>query len=129
MPKEAHMDRTTRRIAADILARTVEHGGGTFEGATLLPFEPKVGYAVGIGGVAVPVQTLDIEMVAWVARAVASEYMTSHVGTWLNNGTVFIDAVRYFEAGPAGLARATQVARDAGQLAFYDFGNQKDITL
>jgi hypothetical protein len=119
------MDQTALNAANQVLADLVQNGGGTYEQGTLLPFTPKVGYAVGIGGVRYPAAGFDAEVVFWLSRAVATEYETSYVGTWLKDGTVHLDAVRYF--GPERAHQALACAYYYGQEAIYDFAAGESV--
>ena len=117
------MDITLKRQADRAIADLVEHGGGTYEPRTLLPFEPTDGYAVGVGGVTIPEAGCTSDVLAWAARAVAGEYITSYVGTWLNDGVVYIDAVRYVK----DLNRAFVIGQGASQRAVYGFAEKEAI--
>jgi len=121
------MDTTTTQQATTIVADLANDGGGTYETATLIPFKPEVGFAVGIGGVRYPASLFTPGVAAWLLRAVGQEYETSFVGTWLDNETVCVDAVRYF----AGSNRkdALLAGYQAGQDAIYDFGMSESIYL
>lgn len=121
------MDKHVRKLAHEALARTVNDGGSTFEGRTMLPFTPGVGFSVGIGGAILPATTVTGEALAWLARRIAQEYETTYVGTWLNEGKVYVDAVRYF--GAHGREDAIACAREHGQLAIYDFAAGEAIML
>lgn len=109
------------------VAITAEQGGGTFYAGTLQPFTPEDGYAVGIGGAAFPAEAFTAEVAAWLLAAVAAEYRTQFVGTWLHEGKVYIDAVRYFL--PDERVKAEVVAINAGQLAIFDFATKTEVTL
>lgn len=119
------MDRITERAAKQVLADLVSNGGGTYERGTLLPFKPEGGFAVGIGGLNLPVNLVTVEAVAWAAKAVTTEYEAGFVGTWLHDGKVYFDAVAYY--GDA--KRALAAGRAAGQEAIYDFAKQEVIAL
>jgi hypothetical protein len=110
-----------------VAAYTAEHGGGTFESATLLPFEPKDGYAVGlVSGTPVilsasgPVECLDKYV-----RHIAGEYAAPFVGTWLNGDRIHIDPVEYVN----DRERAIGLGRVRGQAAIYDFAAGESIDL
>ena len=49
----------------------------------------------------------------------------SGVGTWVHDGKIYFDLVQHFH----GIDRATEVAKERGEIAIYDCKNQKDITL
>lgn len=110
--------------AQRMLADLVENGGGTYVRRTLEPFAPSHGYAVGVGGVAIPACDCTADVIAWCAKGVAGEYMTDYVGTWLSNDVVYIDAVRHIEPGDL----AIRLASDLGQQAIYDFATGESIT-
>lgn len=109
-----------------VIAYTAEHGGGTFEQGTFLPFEPKSGYAVAIGGARVSAEA-DLQVVRMLLHVVPQEYEASFVGTWLEGGTLFIDAVRYFAADRR--EAALLAGYQAGQQAIYDFAAGESIYL
>lgn len=90
------MDYILERQANVVVADLAEHGGGTYERGTLLPFKPETGYAVAIGGIRLPASMVTAEQAAWALKAVGGEYETSLVGTWTDGGTVYFDAVRFF---------------------------------
>lgn len=119
------MDSTLERQANVVLADLVANGGGTYEGKTLLPFTPTTGFAVGIGGIHLPADTVTAEAVVWAMKAVASEYETAFVGTWLDDGIVYFDAVHYVVA----LDRAMRLGQQAGQKAIYSFATKEALPL
>jgi hypothetical protein len=121
------MDRIVLRQAQEVLARTVNAGGCTFDARTLLVQTWSGGYAVGLGGANLPAEAVTAEALVWLAKAVASEYETTFVGTWLHDGKVSIDAVKYF--GAHAREDAIQAGIDAGQQAIFDFAAGEDITL
>lgn len=120
-------DATLLRLAGDVVHQTFANGGGTYEGATLLPFTPKGGFAVGIGGINFPDTALTPEAIAWLARRVSGEHGTVYIGTWLDGGRVYIDAVEYYGADRMLAARARGVER--GQIAIYDFEMGRPVML
>lgn len=121
------MDRITTPLAQDVLARTVENGGDTFEARTLLPQTWAAGYAVALGGATIKATEATPAAIAWIAKAVAGEFETTYAGTWLDGDRLCIDAVRYF--APDNRERAIEAGRAAGQKAIYDFGTGGDIVL
>jgi hypothetical protein len=122
-PKEAHVDKITQ--AQQVLADLAENGGGTYNQRDLTPFSPIAGYAVAIGGAVMPAKDVTADSIIWTCRAVAGEYMTDLVGTWLNEGSVYIDAVRHIR----NRETAIRLGQEAGQLAIYDFGAKESIDL
>jgi hypothetical protein len=125
--KEVHMDRILEAQANAVLSDLVNNGGGTYQQGTLLPFSPDKGYAVAIGGVKLPADCATVSMVEWALRQVAREFFTSYVGTWLDEGVVYCDAVVYFANDQ--FERACAAGREAGQKAIYDFGQKVSVTL
>jgi hypothetical protein len=121
------MDRTLERQANIGLADLAQDGGGTYQAGTLLKVVWPVGYVVGIGGVALPAANVDAATFVWAARMAATEYNGSFVGTWLDEGRVYFDAVEYFGADRREDAIQRGIA--LGQKAIYDFGAQADIIL
>lgn len=119
------MDRILERYALAALDRTTVMGGGTFEGRTMLPFEPRDGYAVAVGGVTIKADEVTPDVLAWSARAVVGEWDTAFVGTWVEKGVMYIDAVQYV----SDRERAMALGREHQQLAIYDFAEQEVITL
>lgn len=120
-------DRTLEAASNVVLSDLANNGGGTYERGTLLPFTPKVGYAVGIGGLHLPANIVTSRTVQWASKAAASEFNANYVGTWLKDGTVYFDAVRYF--GPERRSDALLAGVAAGQEAIYDFAAGESIYL
>lgn len=116
------MDRTTQQQAAQMLADLANDGGGTYERSTFIPFRPKDGYAVGVGGAKFPASGFTIEVAGWLGKACAEEYDELFFGTWLDGETVHIDAVRYFAAG--SFDEAHLLALKLQQAAFYSFADK-----
>jgi hypothetical protein len=122
MAIERITDTAADRVAADL----VEFGGGTYEAGTLTPFVPTSGFAVGVGGFNLPADGVTVEQIRFGSK-VAGEYGELFVGTWLDDGTVYFDAVRYFGADRREAAIALGIARE--QAAIYDFGAKASIIL
>lgn len=122
---------TTDQIALNaanvILADLAESGGGTYERGTLLPFRPKDGYAVGIGGTRYPASSFGADEALWLTAAAGGEWDTAYVGTWTDGGEVFVDAVRYF--GADRREAAILCGYQHGQAAIYDFAAGESIYL
>lgn len=113
--------------AQEALIATVENGGGTFFGDTLMPVDIRRGYAVGVGGVTLdPAKVTDEVLREWATR-VGQEWGTSFVGTWLDNGIFYLDAVQVFAEGRR--AAALEAARSSGQKAIYDFATHSVVSV
>ncbi len=104
-----------QQLIADLHA----NGGGTYEAVSLAPFSPTEGYAIGIGGPTFRLQDIDGASLAIVLRDLAATAGTGYVGTWLDSGTVYLDAVVY-TTDPRTAART---AYEHKQKALYDFGS------
>jgi len=119
------MDQTFGQACADVLTDLAMNGGGTYEAKTLIPFTPCHGWAVGQAGIHLPARDVTVATIAWATKAVSSEYETSFVGTWLDGGVVYFDAVHYVVA----VDRATSLGIEYGQKAIFDFARQEAVTL
>lgn len=120
------MDSILEQAIGQVAADLAENGGGTYEQGTLLPFRPTTGFAVAVGGVTIAASA-PLSVLGMLCRTVAGEYGESFVGTWLDGGTISIDAVRYFAGDQR--ASALLLGYQTGQKAIYDFGLQEDIVL
>jgi K+-transporting ATPase A subunit len=121
-------DAIANKAALAVIADLASNGGGTYGNSTLLPFKPPAGYAVGIGGLVMPAECATPSMVLWAFRQVSREHPTaSFIGTWLDNGVVYIDAVEYFATTrrPSAMLRGME----CGQKAIFDFAAGEAITL
>lgn len=123
------MDPITKTRIDKVMADLANDGGGTYQAGTFLPVTWGAGFAVATAdGLAFPAEVATESMLAWAMRQVSRENpRTSYVGTWLDNGVVYIDAVRFFAEDRR--EAAIQAGREAGQLAIYDFGQKESITL
>lgn len=121
------MDHTLATAARKVMADLAEHGGGTYERGTLLPFTPTEGFAVVVGGIHLPEKDVTEEAVEWAMRSVAGEFLTAYVGTWVSEGVVYFDAVRYFAADR--YLGALAAGEEAGQKAIFDFTDNKAVYL
>ena len=118
---------------ADVLRDLAFDGGGTYESGSYLPFRPSDGYSVAFeGGVKVPSRVVTIEFLTTWLKAVATEFESSFVGTWMDQdahgergGTVYIDAVRYIRSRDEAIAFG--IAQH--QIAIWDFAAGEAITL
>lgn len=126
------MEGKQRMNASDILAQTLEHGGGTFrpDGGRI----PSDGYVVAIheGTFArLPIhQTDDGPVVAesafvHILSALGDLYPGALIGTWIDKGTLHVDPVLIVP----NVAQATAIGRATSQQAIYDLRRQETITL
>jgi hypothetical protein len=121
------MDTSAQAKGSAMIADLANNGGGTYVQRTLESLRPIAGFAVGVGGLAVPVAECTAEVIAFLAKGVAGEYMADYVGTWLDDGIVYIDAVNLF--GADDRAKAEACGRFYGQKAIFDFGAKESIDL
>ena len=119
------MNGYTQEALNAALADLAESGGGTYKGRTLEKVQPTSGFAVGIGGFAMPAGNVTADVLGWAVHAVAGEFFADHVGTWLDDGTVYFDAVRIVP----DLAAAIKLGYEHGEKAIYDFENAESIAL
>jgi len=113
---------TNDPIAA-LMAYTIENGGGTFEQGTYLPFKPADGYAVAIAGITLTEADATYEAIKRWGKAIVTEHEASFLGTWLNEGLLYLDAVVYIR----DLDFALRTASAHNQLAIFDFANMTSI--
>lgn len=119
------MERYSINATNAALGDLARDGGGTYNRDDLSPFRPIAGYAVAVGGVELAYGGVTGDVLGWAADAVASEFSTHLVGTWLDDGIVYIDAVRHIR----NRETAIKLGQDAGQQAIYDFATGESITL
>jgi hypothetical protein len=108
---------------ADVVAITINDGGGTFEAGTGLRFAPDQGYAVALcrGTYAFATRADDL---ATLGHRVAQEFGASYFGTWIDDKDVIhVDPVAYI----VDRGRAIALAIDNEQLAIYSFGDRTVI--
>jgi hypothetical protein len=108
------------------MATTVDQGGGTFW-TTGEPFAPSSGYAVAIGGVILDPETTGAFRLRRAFRTVSRDYGASFVGTWLDDGQLYVDSVRFY--GPDYRDLAIADGREHNQLAIFDFAAGESIAL
>lgn len=102
------------------IAKTISDGGGTFYADTLTDAYLTVGYVVGVGGAVIDLATgITPEDFGRTAQRVAQEFDTTYVGTWVDGGKLYIDAVVVI----ADAGRAFDLALAKGQEAIYDVAN------
>ncbi len=108
------------------IAKTVDQGGGTFA-TDGTPFEPESGYAVGVGGIILDPATTGAFRLRHAFRQVHKDFGGNYVGTWLDEGQLYVDAVAYLWSDERDAA--ISLARSCNQLAIYDFAAGESITL
>lgn len=122
--------------ASGVIDHTLRMGGGTFCGITGEAFDLQIGYMVG--GF-VPTATVDMsgdypdQRHAVAKRAVAAfcnthadvlSRGTTYLGTWMHEGTLYIDASEQV----TGEDHALQVAASRGELAIWDNATGCEVT-
>lgn len=87
----------TAKDAAKLVASTLENQGGTFDPVSFEPVEMDSGYFVSKeGGIEVPEDEFDESIVrGWLAANRLSP--GDYIGTWIEDGVVYLDATRWFE--------------------------------
>lgn len=111
-------------LAMNLLDSAVENGGGTFnsDGETF----SGVGYVVG--GKA-PTLTLSATVIGPASVQMVDAWLFNNksrfYGSWLDNGTIYIDAVDIIDS----LVQAEELGRSRGELAIYDMAAGEDIRL
>lgn len=112
----------------DILTATLRDGGGTWS-SDLLPIGRWNVWAVGgsLPGQTIPLQEAAAPGPAGIDGAVARLQLdgASYIGTWLDEGTVYIDAIDLIE----DTDEAIKVASERGELAIYNLATGQTIRL
>lgn len=102
---------------------TLENGGGTFtkDGAIR---EYGNGYMVGVD---IPTIIVPLNNLTEIEQAIErmAEDTPYHIGTWVHDGNVYIDAARHIEL----LAVAEEVAQARGELAIWDCAALEEIAI
>lgn len=112
----------------DLYRETIASGGGTLHASTLDPIRPSSGWAVAIvpndGSIQCDADNAAAFMVG-IARLHADYPATPYIGTWVNDGTIYIDPVVILPDRESVIA----LARALGQLAVYNFatGEAEDV--
>ena len=81
-------------IAKLIAERTLENGGCTM---SIDGCEPLTGFAVGTGGIVVPLSQFSEEVVERFSQSIGErvlingERFGAYIGTWVDNGMVYLD--------------------------------------
>ena len=105
---------------AELVADLREKGGGTYTKGFLARRNYNTGYAVAKAGISLPASIMDEpEALRFILYAVGQEFDTPLVGTWLDDGRVYFDAVQYFQGWAA--QPAIRFAVEHNQQAVWDF--------
>ena len=111
--------------AQNIIADTVQNGGGTYDAITYEPYDPADGFAVAIGGARIPADRVTPRLVSKAIALLRQEFGTELVGTWLDGDIVYIDAVRHiYDVG-----EAKALGREHHQLSIYNFATEEVVWL
>jgi hypothetical protein len=110
---------------AKVLADLSINGGGTYRADSLDAYKPDSGFAVGIGGVELPFESVTAEVLEVGLRDLAEQFGTTYVGTWHDEpeGIVFLDAVLICHDERS----AWYAAIHNGQKAVYDFSKGEAV--
>lgn len=112
---------STDSIYRDLVLDAMHDGGGTRDAITGKPYLRHTGYAVGIDGITVKVDSDSADKVReWLSASHAP-----YVGVWLSNGMLYFDSVVIID----DKATALKFARNCQQQAIYSFEEGKDIYL
>lgn len=125
---DEHDREDARRIFEAIARDTLTNGGGTFRRETGAPVALTTGYTVGVGNVLQvgigwePTTQAVAERLAyfWPMTAPAN---AQYVGTWTDNGILYIDHVTVI----SDLSIALSLARRNGERAVWDNANGASI--
>ena len=114
-----------RTQALNIIARTLQAGGGTFRNGFDITDELETGFVVG-GKVATSVQPASSRHLA--LNTIANELIElsdNHdlIGTWLHEGEIHIDVVDILEDKEAAL----NLGKERGEIAIWDIANATEI--
>lgn len=114
----------TRVYAA--VADTFSEGGCTF---SLSKPVPESGYMVSVGGTEVRIPVPDFNQEALdrfvAAHMTEAEHLGLYFGTWLDNGTVYVDLSMHI----ADETEALLAGQLENQLAIFDIANLAEIRL
>jgi hypothetical protein len=120
-----HWQDREAKTAGDIetvVTSTFENGGGTFDPISLDPFSPSTGFFASKEGFSIEEDkfTPDVLDNALQTMELANgEYL----GTWVENGRVYIDPARWFEDSDTAMRFATE----NGQTAIWDVAEDKAV--
>jgi len=117
----AHVSKQAGNIES-VVSSTLEGGGGTYDPLSLDEFTPSTGYFASKNGFTIPEDRFNPETLSNVIDTLEltpGEYL----GTWISEGTVFIDPARWFEDEQA----AMDFARQNQQQAIWDIANQSAV--
>ena len=112
---------------ARLVLQAQTHGGATLTkaGQRYIPAPGTPAYAVGRAGYGVQLDPysplVEVEAQSWVDSIPQGEL----VGSWLNNGVIYLDRLTVCHDE----AEALQLARDTGELAIYDLVANRELSL
>ena len=112
---------------ARLVLQAQAHGGATLTkaGQRYTPAPGIPAYAVGRAGYGVQLDPysplVEVEAQSWVDSIPQGEL----VGSWLNNGVIYLDRLTICHDE----AEALQLAKDTGELAIYDLVTNREISL
>lgn len=107
----------TPEIADAIISITMTRGGGTFDRRGAL-IEREKGFVVGLhNGTWVIMEPSESESAYGHFKSLLGYFPGDFIGTWLNNGKIYIDPVRIYDNRES----AEQMGRYLGQKAIYSF--------
>ena len=112
---------------ARLVIQAQAQGGATLtkDGQRFIPSPGIPAYAVGRAGYGVQVDPynplVEVEAQSWVDSIPQGEL----VGSWLNNGVIYLDRLTVCHDE----AEALQLARDTGELAIFDLVANRELSL
>lgn len=108
-----------------VLRLTMENGGGTFD-HNLELVTPNSGFAVGLVRNSYAILPLeDLEDFNHAILACLGSFPAAYIGTWVHNGSIYIDPVVVIPEK----ALALEFARQNKQLSIYNFSTGETINV
>lgn len=104
---------TTKEITQIALNATMKNGGATIHADT--GEEITKGFSVG-GVREFKVNAQDLKKIGQAVAIIRYQYPECHVGFWMHEGTLYVDAVRIVETAE----EAQEIAQRHNELAYYD---------
>lgn len=112
-----------RTQALNILARTLQEGGGTFQNGLDVSDQLESGFVVG-GIIPSSVQPADAHNTI-VNELIELSDKYSLIGTWLHEDEIHIDAVEIVD----NLEDALALGKARGELAIWDVANATEVVV